>query len=135
MTLNRIYFVCLRSLPTLCTLRKPLLTHTINTVTGHGTFRSHLSKLKMYHEPSCPMCCASQDTNIHFVFQYPRYNHLRKFQPTQTNRLVNTPKAKTKYCITISELTDYLRLSYQADLMIIRCYIKLAFRGLEYYGH
>ena len=67
MTLNRIYFVCLRSLPTLCTLRKPLLTLTINTVTGHGTFQSHVSKLNMcVNHPA--QCAVHAKTQTYILF-------------------------------------------------------------------
>ena len=49
-------------------IRKPLLSHTVNTITGHGPFRDHLALIKLTDEPSCPKCGANTDSNIHFIF-------------------------------------------------------------------
>ena len=73
----------LRSLPTLCALRKPLLadpsTQSQVMARSNPTFPN--LKCAMNHPAQCAV--QAKTLTYNFFFQCPRYNHLRKFQPTQ----------------------------------------------------
>ena len=106
------------SLHTIRYLQKPLLTYTINTITGHGSFRSHLVKLKLSDEPSCPYCGSIQDTNIHYVYHCPKFTknrHFSMFQPKpplDNNNCNQKPNKRIK----VSELWDFIRSSQRFDM-------------------
>ena len=68
----------MKSLPSLTTLRKPIINQTMYVLTGHGPFRSHLVKLKLVDEPSCPNCDSHEDTSMHFLLNCPKFHSIRK---------------------------------------------------------
>ena len=92
----------------LAKLRKPLLSHTINTITGHGPFRKHLLRLKLTDEPSCPFCGANEDTNIHYIFHCPHFMNVRNFPK---KRFPSTAMQNQQNRIAISCLVDFISRS------------------------
>ena len=92
----------------LAKLRKPLLSHTINTITGHGPFRKHLLRLKLTDEPSCPFCGANEDTNIHYIFHCPHFMNVRNFPK---KRFPSTTMQNQQNRIAISCLVDFISRS------------------------
>ena len=89
-------------------LRKPLLSHTINTITGHGPFREHLARMKLADETSCPNCGAVTDSHIHFIFECHKHRKIRK----QILKIESQPnKNENQLCITVPDLAGYIKLS------------------------
>ena len=55
-------------------LKRTIVSRVINTITGHSPFRSHLYKLKLTDEPSCPKCGENSDCDSHFILKCPFYS-------------------------------------------------------------
>ena len=87
-------------------LKRPSISKVINTITGHGPFRSHLHKLKLTDEPSCPKCGANSDCNTHFIFNCPFYSKIRK-------QILKLPRQdnQNQTCIAMTDLIDFVKSS------------------------
>ena len=104
----------MKSLPSLTTLRKPIINQTMYVLTGHGPFRSHLVKLKLVDEPSCPNCDSHEDTSMHFLLNCPKFHSIRKSHLTALCKPPNHRQPNTNmpnHCINICDLADYVHLS------------------------
>ena len=93
-------------------IRKPLLSHTVNTITGHGPFRDHLALIKLTDEPSCPKCGANTDSNIHFIFDCIYYRKIRKKSLNVESKKQHN---QNQLCITVTDLAGYIKLSDRFD--------------------
>ena len=83
-TKETLKYINMKSLPSLTTLHKPITNQTMPVLTGHGPFRSHLAKLQLVDEPSCPNCGSHQDTSMHFfsIFQKSTVSGNHTWQPS-----------------------------------------------------
>ena len=88
-------------------LRKPLVSHTVNTITGHDAFIYHFALMKLTDEPSCPKCCTNTDSNIQFIFAHFL---LQRDQKKVTN-VQSKQNNQNQLCITVNDLAGYIKLS------------------------
>ena len=87
-------------------LKRPLISKVINTISGHGPFRSHLHKLKLTDVPLYPKCGANTDCNTHLIFKCHFYRKIRKQilkLPPQDNQ--------NQTCIAMTDLVDFVKSS------------------------
>ena len=83
-------------------LKRTIVSRVINTITGHSPFRSHLHKLKLTDEPSCPKCGENSVSESHVILKCPFYRRIRKQilkLPHQDNQ--------NKTCIALTDLVDF----------------------------
>ena len=125
----------MKSFPSLTTLRKPTLKQTMYVLTGHGPFCSHLAKLRLVDDPSCPNCGSPEYTSMHFLLNCPKFHSIRKWHLTALCKLPNHRPANTNlpnHCINICDLVDYVRLSDRFKITDARSNL---FRGaIEFRG-
>ena len=101
-------------------LRKPLLSHTINTITGHGPFREHLARMKLANETSCPYCGAVTDSHIHFIFECHMHRKIRKQMllkiESQTKMKINYASQYQTWLATSNCLTGLVLIDARSNL-------------------
>ena len=51
----------------LLSFERSLISNFLAVVTGHGSFKVHLQKLKLAEETDCPKCGQDSDTAFHFL--------------------------------------------------------------------
>ena len=88
-------------------LRKPLVSHTVDTITGHDAFIYHFALMKLTDEPSCPKCGTNTDSNIQFNFAHFL---LQRDQKKVTN-VQSKQNNQNQLCITVNDLAGYIKLS------------------------
>ena len=95
----------------LLSFERSLISNFLAVVTGHGSFKVHLQKLKLAEETDCPKCGQDSDTAFHFLTTCQYYNTARK-QTFGSSALKGASKPTR---ISTSELIRFIRLSERFD--------------------
>ena len=64
--------------------------------TCHGPFRSHLAKIQLVDEPSCPNCGSHEDKSRQFLLNCPELHEVRKLHLTALCEFPNRRPSNTK---------------------------------------
>ena len=101
-------FINSKSLKQFLNYTKPLISYLINSITGHGSFRTHLNRMQLADERCCLYCGASEETNIHFLLDCTRFSNIRNQTLGFQSKLIKD-HTKNNTRINMANLSAFIR--------------------------